>query len=240
MRVLVTRAAEDAHLLAEELAAEGIGSALAPMLSCEFLDPLPDPALRPAAFIITSRNGAEALARYTRDRAIPVYAVGDATAGRLRQKGFECVESAAGDATDLVALIGRRMEPDDGPLVFLSAEDVAGDIEGTLRDGGWDLRRVVAYRSVPATALPREVETALRDRKLDGAVFFSPKTGRTFASLIERADLVSCCGGMTAFCLSEAVAQSVSALPWSAVRVSDQPTKKDLLGLISALCNKEV
>lgn len=239
MRVLITRAVEDARALAEDLAAVGIESVLAPMLSCTFLDPKPDPALRPAAFIVTSRNGAEALVRYTQERSVPVYAVGDATAERLRQRGFETVESAAGDAAALVELIGRRMEPDGGPLAFVCAEEVAGDVEGTLRARGFDLRRIVAYRSVPATGLPREAETALRDGTLDGVLFFSPKTGRSFVSLVENVALTACCEGMTAFCLSEAVAGSVAALPWSAVRVAERPTKMDLLGLLTALCNKD-
>lgn len=240
MRVLVTRAVEDAQVLAEELAAKGVASVIAPMLSCDFLDPEPDPAFRPAAFIITSRNGAEALARYSPDRSLPVYAVGDATAERLRQRGFANVESAAGHAADLAALIGRRTESDAGPLVFLSADEVAGDIEGALRDSGYDVRRIVAYRSVPATGLPREAGTALHERKLDGAVFFSPRTGRTFVSLVERANLAASCDGMTAFCLSEAVADSIAPLPWSSVRVAERPTKADLLGLITALCNEDV
>ncbi|WP_420402256.1 uroporphyrinogen-III synthase [Nisaea sp.] len=238
MRVLVTRALEDAQSLAADLAADGIDSALAPMLSYEFLDPQPDRSLRPAAFIVTSRNGAEALSRFTPERSVPVYAVGDATAERLSARGFEDVESAAGNAADLVALIRLRMKPADGTLVFLSAEEVAGDIEEAFLQSGYDVRRIVAYRSVPAKSFPAGAAAALRGRELDGVLFFSPKTGRNFTSLVDHADLAACCSGMTAFCLSQAVADSVAALPWGAVRVAERPTKKDLLGLLSALCNK--
>ena len=45
---------------------------------------------------------------------------------------------------------------------------------------------------------------------------------------------------MTAFCLSEAVADNVGALPWASVRIAVRPTKTDLLGLVTALCNKDV
>jgi len=238
MRVLVTRALEDARSLAAELAADGIDSVLAPMLSYEFLDPEADAGPPPAAYIITSRNGAEALARYTADRSVPVYAVGDATAERLRAIGFAGVESAAGDARDLLALVSRRMAPDDGPMVFLGAEEVAADMKGALGERGYDVRRIVAYRSVPALEFPPEAEAAMRGRTLDGVLFFSPKTGRSFAALVEAADLAACCNGMTAYCISAAVAETVAALPWSAVRVAERPTKKDLLGLLSALCNK--
>ncbi|UUX48519.1 uroporphyrinogen-III synthase [Nisaea acidiphila] len=233
MRILVTRALEDAQDLADELSADGIESILAPMLSVEFLEPRAAAADVVAAYAITSRNGAEALGRCTTDRATPVFAVGEATAERLREHGFAKVESANGDAAALAALIRRRVEPEAGPLVFLSAETVAGNLEAGLLDAGYDLRRIVAYRSEPAHELPREAAEALRKGQLDGALFFSPRTARTFVSLVEGAELTASCNGMTAYCISDAVADSVRALPWSAVRVAAAPTKRDLLSLLA-------
>lgn len=233
MRILVTRALEDARGLAEELSASGIESILAPMLSVEFLEPRPAAADIVAAYAVTSRNGADALARYTADRTKPVFAVGAATARRLAGNGFTAVESADGDAAALAALIRRRMEPNAGPLVFLSAETVAGDLEPELLDAGYDLRRIVAYRSNPVSGLPPEAAAALRGGQLDGALFFSPGTGRTFVSLVEEAELAASCRGMTAYCMSEAVADSVRALPWSEVRVAVAPNMRDLLSLLA-------
>lgn len=239
MRVLVTRALEDAQPLAAELAVDGIEAVLAPMLSYEFLEPLADPELRPAAYLVTSRNGAEALARYTRDRNSPVFAVGEATAERLRGHQFEAVESADGDAAALVSLVARQIQPDAGPLCFLSAETVAGDVEDRLRQGGYTLRRIVAYRSVPAASLPDEAAARMRAGEVAGVLFFSPKTGRAFVDLVTLAGLTASCSDMTAYCISDAVAESVAALPWAAIRVAPHPRKRDLLALLAAPRHKD-
>ena len=104
VRVLITRAIEDGLALQAELLGHEISSVLAPMLSIEFFNPVSEPGEQAQAYLVTSRNGAEALARYTEDRAAPVLAVGAATAERLADLGFGTVESADGDAADLAAL----------------------------------------------------------------------------------------------------------------------------------------
>ncbi|WP_193173779.1 uroporphyrinogen-III synthase [Nisaea nitritireducens] len=239
VRVLVTRAIEDGLALQAELLGCDIDAVLAPMLSFEFFNPLAEAEDPVQAYLITSRNGAEALARYTESRTVPVLAVGAATAERLAYLGFESVESADGDAADLAALARSRLDPAAGPLIFLSAEIVAGDIEGALSADGFDLRRIIAYRGVPERILARDVEAQIRAGEIQGVLFFSPRAGRTFISLVEQAGLASFCDEMTAYCLSDAVADAVSTMPWAAVRIAAKPTKGDLLALLAAPCHKD-
>lgn len=239
MRVLITRAIEDGLALQAELLGHEVSSVLAPMLSIQFFNPVEEPDERVQAYLVTSRNGAEALARYTESRTIPVLAVGSATAERLAHLGFEAVESADGDAADLVELARNRLDPAAGPLLFLSAEIVAGDIEGALSTAGFDLRRIIAYRGVPERILARDVEAQIRAGEIQGVLFFSPRAGRTFVSLVEQVGLASFCDEMTAYCLSDAVADAVSTMPWAAVRIAGKPNKGDLIALLAAPCHKD-
>ena len=234
MRVLITRSIEDGLALQAELLDCDIRSVLAPMLSIAFLNPEPEQVDHVQAYLVTSRNGAEALARYTEGRDTVVLAVGAATAERLANIGFRNVESANGDANDLVALVRSRLDPDAGALIFLSGEIVAGDIEGVLSADGFDIRRIIAYRGVPERILARDVETQMRSGDIQGVLFFSPQAGRTFISLVEQAGLASFCDEMTAYCLSDAVADAVSAVSWAAVRIAAKPNKRDLLALLVA------
>lgn len=239
MRVLVTRAIEDGLALQAELLGHDVSSVLAPMFSIEFFNPVEEPDEPVQAYLVTSRNGAEALARYTESRTIPVLAVGAATAERLTDLGFEAVESADGDAADLTALAQRRLDPAGGPLIFLSAEIVAGDIEGALSAAGFDLQRVIAYRGVPERSLDRDVEAQMRAGDIQGVLFFSPRAGRIFVSLVEQAGLTSFCTELTAYCISDPVADAVGEIPWQAVRVATKPTKGHLLALFAAPCDEE-
>src|SRR5882757_8597644 len=93
-RALVTRPRAEAAALAEALAARGIEAIVEPLLDIHYRDePAPDLA-GVQAVLCTSANGVRALARLSRGRKVPIFAVGEATAARAREEGFARVESA--------------------------------------------------------------------------------------------------------------------------------------------------
>src|SRR5579864_1765350 len=116
-RALVTRPRAEAEGLAQELAARGIEAIIEPLLEIHYRrDPAPDLA-GVQAILCTSANGVRALARVTGERALPIFAVGDASAARARDEGFGRVESAAGSLTDLAGLACARLSPDGGRIL---------------------------------------------------------------------------------------------------------------------------
>src|SRR5690348_11971932 len=85
IRALVTRPRAEAASLAGALAARGVAALLEPLLDIHFRDPahLPDLA-GVQALLCTSANGVRALARFSTERGLKLFAVGDATASRAR------------------------------------------------------------------------------------------------------------------------------------------------------------
>lgn len=244
MRVLVTRPFEDAQALRDELAAMGVAAVLAPLTRIDFLEVPPEPVAGYQALLLTSRNGADAAGRAALDRSIRVFAVGEATAEQARGHGFGHVESAGGDVADLAALARARLDPAAGPLLFIGAEILAGDLEGALTAAGFEVCRVVGYRTVAVECLPEEAmaalaEGTLAEGTLDGALFFASSAGAAFVSLVEGAGLTASCGGMTAYCMSASVAESVAGLAWKEIRVANAPTKGHLLALLADPCHKD-
>src|SRR6185295_1983303 len=102
------------------------------------------------AVLITSVNGARALAEANEQRSKPVFAVGDTTAATAEGLGFTSVVSASGDANALSELIRQRLDPATGPLLHVSGAEVAGE----LAPAGFEARRVVLYEAQEAKALP--------------------------------------------------------------------------------------
>ncbi len=231
-RVIVTRPAERAEDLAAELAAAGIEAVIAPMLTVEPLEA--DGVLSPGvqAALVTSGNGARGLARLTERRDVPVLAVGDATAGIARAAGFTEVETASGDADALVALVVRRCDPALGPLVWVSGEAVSTDIVPVLAARGFRVERRVVYRTAAAEALPAAVAEALRAGAVDGAMFFSSRSAEVFIGLVRGRGLETACGRLSAYCMSDTIAQTASQLPWNAIHVAGEPTKAALLDAV--------
>jgi uroporphyrinogen-III synthase len=232
-RWLVTRPREEAERFADAMRDRGLDPVVAPILEIEPVDPGPIDLGDVQAVLATSRNGIDAFARRVKRRDLPVLAVGDATAELARSLGFRDVVSAAGDGGDLAELARARLDPAAGVLLHPSGEDVARDLAELLGPAGFTVRRIVLYRARPAAALPPAAVTALADPGLAGVVFFSPRTAKVFATLAARVELTHRLAGLTAVCLSPAVAQALDPSPWRAVRIADRPDSPSLLARLS-------
>ena len=104
MRVLITRPEREATTLATALSQRGHVPVIAPLFHLEILHPPADFAASLAAcqgVLLTSANGARALAEASEQRGRPILAVGDTTAATAEGLGFSAVTSAAGDAAAL-------------------------------------------------------------------------------------------------------------------------------------------
>jgi uroporphyrinogen-III synthase len=232
MRVLITRPRADAESLAEALRERGIESLVAPLMSIEPIDTALDLA-GIQALLFTSANGVRAFADRSAERALPVFAVGDASERAARDAGFARVESASGAVDDLARLVGVRLDPKAGALLHAAGADVAGDLAGALAKDGFAVRRVVLYRAVTAEDLPDPVVRTLGEGSLDAVLFFSPRSAATFVRLVAKAGVEPALTRLDALCLSEAVAHVVREVGWRAVAVAARPDQPALLQLVS-------
>ncbi len=234
MRVLITRAREDAEPLAAELARLGVESLIEPLLSIVYEDG-PDLDLENVqAVLATSANGLRALARRTEARDIRVLAVGDATARAAAEAGFRTVLSATGDVDALAALAASELDPETGPLLHAAGSRLAGDLGGQLERAGFTYLRRVLYRAETVAALSVESCRALEAGAVDGVLLYSPRTAAVFVELVRDAGLEGAIGGVVAYCLSAAVADRAAGLDWRALRKAVRPDQSALLDAIAA------
>ena len=234
MRVLITRPEREATALATALAQRGHAPVIAPLFTLQILHPPADFAAALAAcqaVLLTSANGARALAEAGDQRSKPVFAVGDTTATTAEGLGFTSVVSASGDAAALAELVKQRLDPAKGPLVHVAGVDVAGD----PAPSGFETRRFALYEARAADALPDSARAALQARALDAATFFSPRAASVFAALVEKAGLADACRSVTAIAISPAVAEPLKALPFHAVQTAARPTRQAVLEEIDRL-----
>lgn len=231
MRVLITRPEEDAAALVAELARLGVDAEVAPLLSIH-LEPGPELNLIGVqAVLLTSANGARALAARTRARTLKVLAVGQSTAEAARDLGFNDVTSADGDVDDLARLAAATLDPKAGSLLHAAGSKTAGDLAGYLGDAGYRYRREVLYRADTAERLPDAARDGLAGARFDGVLLYSPRTGATFRRLIEGEGMADNLQTVTAYCLSANVADKVRALPWAAVKTAARPDQAAMLEL---------
>lgn len=233
MLVLLTRPRHESEALAGRLNASGVGSMIEPLLDIRVLPGPPPDTAGAAALLMTSANGVRAFAARSPDRDIPVFAVGDSTAAAARRAGFADVHSAAGDVAGLAELTMARLAPQSGELVHPAASQVAGDLAGRLAAAGYRYRREVIYQSAPAAALSPAAAAAFRAGRIDGVLLYSPRTGRTLRTLLDRAGLSGRLAEVRVYCLSNAVAETVSALGWAEILTAPRPEHEALLALLT-------
>jgi len=243
MRVLITRPEREATTLATALSQRGHVPVIAPLFRLEILHPPADFAQALAvcqAVLLTSANGARALAEASEQRGRPILAVGDTTATTAEGLGFSAVSSAAGDGTALVELVRNRLDPKAGPLVHVCGVDLALDLGAALGRDGFEVRRFALYDARAESTLPDSARAALQARALDAATFFSPRAASQFAKLVGEAGLADSLRSVTAIGISSAALAALGKLPFTASVAAARPTRQAVLDEIDRLAEAGV
>ena len=232
-RLLLTRPEDDSAGLAAALSDMGVTTLIAPLL---WVENVPGPMFdldNTQGVLLTSANGARAMAARTVRRDIPVYAVGDATARMASNLGFTDISSAHGDVDDLANLVRERCRPDQGVMFHAAGSVTAGDLAAMLAPFGFQVRREMLYEAKTPDTLPDAAVRTLEDSVLDGVVLYSPRTARTFDALVGKAGLTDALAGLRLFALSKNV-DAATTSRWAERIIAEQPDQESLLHAVRA------
>jgi uroporphyrinogen-III synthase len=223
----ITRAEPGAGATADRLSALGHASLIAPLIQIIPLSVTIDlSGVQAIAF--TSANAVPLFAARGMGLGLPAFCVGDATARAAATAGFTTISSANGDGQDLARLIETTLSPAHGAVLHATGETVAFDLQRALDMKGFTVHTANLYRAMPLGALPATATAAFPPTgSLDGILFHSPLTVRTFASLLPES-LSPRLRWIDAYCLSPAVARPLAHLPWRHIAVAERPTETAL------------
>ncbi len=228
MSVLVTRPQPGAAETARRLVEMGRTPVVAPAIEIvPVAADLPPPGDLQAV-LVTSGNAFVALSRHC---ALPLLAVGDATAAKGRACGFTVVHSAGRDADALAELAARVCDPAGLPLLLASQEGEGRALVRALSAAGFTVVHRSAYAARPVPVLPAAAEAALRDGAVTHALFFSPATARAFVASVAALP-AGLFAPIDALAISPAAAAALDSLPWHRIRVAAAPNQDELLGLL--------
>jgi uroporphyrinogen-III synthase len=235
MRLLVTRPEPDNARTAAALRVRGHEVMLAPLLHIEAVADADLGAPPWAAILLSSANGARAIAAHARRAelsGLPVLAVGRSSAEAARAAGFADVVSADGDGRDLARLAAARLSGSHQPLLYLAGEDRARDLVGELAAHGLTVRTVVIYRAASVSAFPQGVRAALEQGRIDGVLHFSRRSADTYVACAGEFLLLAL--APVHYCLSAGVAEPLKRAGAKRIRVAAQPEEASLLALVTS------
>lgn len=249
MHLLVTRPEAETRVLRERLEAAGHAVTVEPLLEVELLQPpqlLPSLPLphegrgdsRVQALIVTSKNGVRALTRMPGVpalHAIPLFAVGPGTAAAAREAGFTAVTAGPSSGRELAPVVAAACVPNAGPLVYLTGETVAYDLEADLDARGFTVLRHVVYRSRPRDRLSAPTLDAMRSGAIDGVLLMSPSTADAYATLIASHELAGRVKNIVHLCISANVAARLNRLDSIRTAIAVQPNLEEMLALVATV-----
>jgi uroporphyrinogen-III synthase len=223
--VWVTRARPGADATAAKVRALGLEVVVEPLLEVRPADDAPIDLTGVSAIAFTSANAVAAFAERSPERALRVFAVGDATAAAALAQRFASVLSARGDVQALAAALATRKRELPGLILYPAAAEPAQDLAGALEAVGLQVRQVTLYETVAL-----EPSKALVERlpEIDAVMIHSAKAAKVLAVFLKAHPAPS----LTAFCLSRQIARSLGRAGLAAVLSADAPNEAALLGLL--------
>jgi uroporphyrinogen-III synthase len=220
MRIWITRAEPGASRTAEKLRALGHEPVVAPLLEVRALPGAID-LTGVGALAFTSANGVAAFAERAPERALPVFAVGDATAAAAHKAGFDEVASASGDLDALADLIVTHAGRLHGAVLVPGPAEPSGDLPQALAEKGVTARALVLYETRP---LAPPMGMGL----VDAVLIHSPKAAERLAAVIGDA------AGPAVYCISPAAAAPLAGRAFARLACAAHPDEASLLALLPA------
>lgn len=238
MRVFVFRPRPDAERTARAIAEHGFEPVVAPLFEVVRLsDAAPEGVFD--AIVLTSGNGVPALADGSIGwRDLPVFTVGSRTAAKVREAGLDDTRSADGDRNDLIELI-RRTLPVPAKLLMIVGRDRKEDVPDRLREAGYEVTLWTAYAAEPVSALPEDMQAALRHGGGGAALHYSARGARTFIALAQAAGVADEALELTHVTLSADVASPLISAGASTVLVAEHPEEAGMLAALQQVSARE-
>lgn len=235
MRILITRPEPDATKLAKRLETLDHEATIEPLMSVSFDDADPVDLSEAQAVIATSRNGLaglEAQGAHKIARALPLFAVGKATARTARDLGFELIVTGAGTVHDLVPQIVATCDPQAGFLVYLAGDVTSANLQAELEPHGFRIDAPVVYRMQAAESFTDDTFEQIATGEIDGVLLFSPRTADIYVRLVKKHRVTAPAARMTHYCLSDAVARRLAPLGKIRIETASAPNLDAMLSLL--------
>ncbi len=236
MRILLTRARDEAMRTAEKLAAHGHLAIFSPVLEM-----LPTGAQWPNgvtdAVIATSAQAFD-LAQFPPQwpvpearRLMPLFLVGSKTAEAARRRGFEGEAVLAPYAKDLAASVVNGVHP-PARLLYLAGRDRKSDLEIRCREAGLDIIAIEIYEACAAARLSEEAIAAITKGEIDAVLHYSRRSAEIFLALAQAAGLDPML--VRHMAISADAAAPLQAAGLLRLAIAAEPNEQAMLALLSA------
>ncbi|QGR02602.1 uroporphyrinogen-III synthase [Ehrlichia ruminantium] len=228
--LLVTRPQEDSITIKEILTKLGFNIYIEPMFSIKYL-PTKLNLEHFDSIISTSKHSIIALSKITKNRTQPIITVGDNTKQVAEKLGFLSVTSLNGNIYNIISYIQNNIKL---RFLYIRGQEVTYNLKDTFNNNNMIFHEVILYSTIDRQSLSKHCYNALFHNKISAILFYSSRTASIFINLIKKHNIAHKTSNIIVYAMSDKIAEAVNNVSWKSIKISDKPTNKSLISLISS------
>ena len=169
------------------------------------------------SIIFTSANAVKYLDTKEIDKKTLCFCVGSATEKKTRSLGFHNVISASGSVENLKELILQNFDKKDGKLIYFSGEIVSANLDEQLKNEGYNVKRVINYRTNHIQKFDKKFVDDLKLNIPDIVYVYSQNSASSFLNFIKVHQLDSQWMNANLMCIGEKTSSILNEIKWKKI-----------------------
>ena len=217
MHILLTRPLEDCTEMIIKFKSLGHQVSHIPLLKIDKVDYEQINFLDFKGIIFTSANSIKFLDLKSIDKNLLCFCVGSATEKKARSVGFQNVIAAEGNVENLKELILQNFNQKDGNLIYISGETVSVDLDHQLSKEGYNIERVINYRTTHNQNFDDEFVKELKLKIPDMVYVYSQNSALSLLNFIKMHQSESLWMNTNLMCIGEKTSSILNEIKWKKI-----------------------
>ena len=167
--------------------------------------------------IFTSANAVKFLNLRDINKNILCFCVGSATEKKARSVGFQNVFAAEGNVENLKELLLQNFNQKDGPLIYISGETISMDIDQQLLKEGYNIKRIINYKSSHNQNFDDRFVKQLKLNMPDMVYVYSQNSASSLLNFIKMYQLESLWMDTNLMCIGEKTSSILNEIKWKKI-----------------------
>ena len=217
MHILLTRPLEDCSEMIVRFKSLGHQVSHLPLLNIEKINFDEINFSEFKSIIFTSANAVKYLDTKEIDKKTLCFCVGSATEKKTRSLGFQNVISASGSVENLKELILQNFDKKNGKLIYFSGEIVSANLDQQLINEGYNVKRVINYRTNHIQKFDKKFVDDLKLNIPDIVYVYSQNSASSFLNFIKVHQLDGEWMNANLMCIGEKASSILNEIKWKKI-----------------------
>ena len=183
--------------------------------------------------IFTSGNAVKFLDIKKIDKKVLCFCVGNATEKKARAAGFQNVITAEGNVENLKELILQNFDKKNGKLIYVSGETISIDLDQQLIKEGYDIKRIINYRTYHNEKFDKNFVKTLNANIPDIVYIYSTNSALSFLNFIKLNQSESLWMNTNLMCIGEKTSSILNEIKWKKIFLFNSGEEEFLLYKVS-------